>query len=624
MPSLKNNPEISTTNVYFVGAGPGDPELITVKGQKLISAADVILYAGSLVSTEILKYAPEGADFHNSAGMKLGQQVALMSEAVGQGKLVVRLHTGDPSIYGAIAEQMKALDELNIPYRVIPGVSSAFAAAAALAIELTIPELTQTIILTRLLGRTNVPDTETLSELAAHKTSLMIFLSTGMIERVVEELLAAGYSPETPIAVVYRVTWPDEVIIQGILEDIAKKVLEAELTHHALIVVSPALGQKTRSDSAVSHLYGIAQERAARKDATAIVALTRQSVRTGKAILDALPDSLLFAPERFAREFGMNDRIHPTITSVRETLQSAFKDYSALVGVMASGIVVREIAPLLKSKHVDPAVVVVDEKGCHAISLLGGHKGGANLLAQNIAQILGGKAVITTSSDTQNLPALDLLEKEHAWVLESRHNLTAVSAAMVNGEMLGIFQDCGSRDWLPAELPENFKLLGTFEELMSSSIKHVICITYREIADQLRQTDKIPLIFHSACLHVGIGCNRGTPKDEIWRAIEDTFASSGLCTHSIASLGTVMQKADEPGILESSELQRLPLKIFSPQQLSAVNDLPNPSFYAKKAVGAPGVAEPAALLAAGAGELLVEKRKYPNVTVAVALEESGR
>ncbi len=613
---MKNN---SAGIIHFVGAGPGDPELITLKGQKLIAGADLILYAGSLVPTEILEYAPAKTQRLSSAGMKLAEQITLMAEAVQAGKKVVRLHTGDPSIYGAIAEQMKALDELDIPYRVVPGVSSAFAAAAALAIELTIPELTQTIILTRLSGRTKVPEREKLSELAKHKSSLMIFLSTGMIERVVDELSLAGYSPDTPIAVAYRVTWEDEVILRGTLATIAQKVREAELTHHAIIVVSPTLAQKSASSTAFSHLYGTAQENLVKKDATAIVALTRNGVQTGKTILDKLPNSQLFAPERFVRELD-DERIHPTITSIRETLQSAFQEYTALVGVMASGIVVREIAPLLKSKHIDPAVVIVDEMGHHAISLLSGHKGGANLLTEKIAQILEGKAVITTASDMQKLPALDLLEKKYAWILESERYLTPISAAMVNNDSLLIYQDCGSQAWLPKNIPNNFQFTDNLQELLTTPIEHLICITYQDFRTQIKQSGKKTLVFHPACLHVGIGCNRGTPKEEIWQAIKETFASHQLSIHSITSINTIQQKADEPGLLELVEEKNLPLKIFSPEQLSKVENLPNPSAYAQKAVGAPGVAEPSALLSAGVEKLLVEKEKYPNVTVAVALK----
>lgn len=609
-----------TSMVYFVGAGPGDPELITVKGQKLLANADVIIYAGSLVSEEVLAYASQDAQQHNSAKLNLEKQVALMTEAIAQGKSVVRLHTGDPSIYGAIAEQIKALDQAGIPYRVVPGVSSAFAAAAALAIELTLPERTQTVILTRLSGRTPVPESEALAKLAAHKSSLMIFLSAGMIERVVQELLDAGYPEDTPVAVVYRVTWPEEIIVKGTLATIAQQVLQAEITHHALIVVSPSLDQGEMSGAAGSHLYGAAHDRPERENTIAIISLTRKGTQTGKRLLKELPHSFLYAPDRFLDDD--DERIIPTITSIRQTLQTAFQRYQALVCITASGIVVRELAPMLKSKHVDPAVVNLGEAGNYAVSLLSGHKGGANALAKEVAQILGGQAVISTASDTQGLPALDLLEKEYDWKLESAQHLTVVSAAMVNGESIGIYQDCGARDWLPDPTPNNFHSFSCLHSMQASEMEATICITYQDVSNKLKTEKRKSLLYHPRCLYVGVGCNRGTPKQEIWEAIQETFETHQLSLLSIAALATIDQKADEPGLKGLIKERGWPLIFYNAEQLSAVPDLPNPSTYAQKAVGAPGVSEPAALLSAQADTLLVEKQKFPNVTMAVALKDA--
>jgi precorrin-4 C11-methyltransferase len=607
--------------VHFIGAGPGDPELITVRGQKIVSEADVVIYAGSLVREEILNFAPEHAECHNSAVLKLDQQVAIMKEAVNAGRSVARLHTGDPSIYGAIAEQMKALDRLEIPYRVVPGVSSAFAAAAALKLELTIPEHTQTIILTRLSGRTKVPDREALSKLAAHRSSLMIFLSAGMIERVVDELRAAGYSGDTLIAVACRVTWPDEKIIKGTLADIAQKMLAAEVTHHALIVVSPSLKPELTKEVPLSHLYGQALDSTARDDHIAIVALTRNGIKTGKRLLDGMENALLYAPERLLGIDLTDTRIKPTITSIRQTLQSAFSQHKALVCIMASGIVIREIAPLLKSKHADPAVVVVDEAGKFAVSLLSGHKGGANELAAWCAYLLDGQAVITTASDTQGLPSLDLLADQHGWVQMPTKHLTALSGAMVNGEPIAIYQDCGSQDWLPDPLPRHFKRINSAEKLLSSALPYAITITYQDSHNQLEQTGKKALVLHPPCLHVGIGCNRDTPAEEITQAINEIFNEYGISRNCIASIASIDIKADEQGLLEVCEDNQWPLRVFTSADLATVENLPNPSPYAEKCVGAPGVAEPAALLAARSTGWLVEKQKFPNVTIAVALEE---
>ena len=210
--------------VFFVGAGPGDPELITVKGQKLLQQADIIIYAGSLVHPSLLGYAKDGCEIHNSASMTLPQVIDTIDAGVKAGKQVVRLHTGDPAIYGAIQEQMIELDKLGIEYSVVPGVSSFLATAAALKQEYTLPGISQTVIVTRNEGRTPVPDREKLRSLAAHQATMCIFLSITMLDKVVEELIAGGYEPSTPIAIVQRATWPEQRIFKATLETICKEI----------------------------------------------------------------------------------------------------------------------------------------------------------------------------------------------------------------------------------------------------------------------------------------------------------------------------------------------------------------------------------------------------------------
>jgi len=240
------------SKVYFIGAGPGDPELITVRGKNIIESADLIIYAGSLVNAEVLKYAKPSAVVHNSAKMELREIVGMMSAFVQVGKTVARVHTGDPSLYGAIAEQMSELDKAGIGYEVVPGVSSAFAAAAALRCELTLPEVSQTVIFTRLEGRTGVPEKESLSSLALHQATMVIFLSVGSMDKVVTELLV-HYPEDTPAAVVYKASWPEEKIIRGTLSDIEEKVKAAGVEKTALIFIGRALDRG--SMKAYSKLY---------------------------------------------------------------------------------------------------------------------------------------------------------------------------------------------------------------------------------------------------------------------------------------------------------------------------------------------------------------------------------
>lgn len=239
------------SKVFIVGAGPGDPELITVKGQKLLSQADVIIYAGSLVPESLLGYAREGCEIHNSASMSLPEVLEVIERSVEAGLMVVRLHTGDPSIYGAIQEQMDALEKKGIEFEVVPGVSSFLATAAALKQEYTLPGVTQTVIITRNEGRTPVPEREKLRSLAAHKSTMCIFLSISMLADVVSELIAGGYEPDTPIAIVQRASWPEQRIFRGTLETICQEIEGKGVDRTSMIVVSHVLG----SDYELSRLY---------------------------------------------------------------------------------------------------------------------------------------------------------------------------------------------------------------------------------------------------------------------------------------------------------------------------------------------------------------------------------
>lgn len=237
--------------VYIVGAGAGDPELITVKGQKLLQKADVIIYAGSLVNPALLGFAKEGAEIHDSASMTLPEVIETIEKVVAKDLMVVRLHTGDPSIYGAIQEQMDALKKKGIDFEVVPGVSSFLATAAALKQEYTLPGISQTVIITRNEGRTPVPEREKLRSLAAHQATMCIFLSITMLADVVKELIEGGYAPSTPIAIVQRASWPEQKIVRATLETIVAEIADKGIDRTAMIVVSRCLG----ADYELSRLY---------------------------------------------------------------------------------------------------------------------------------------------------------------------------------------------------------------------------------------------------------------------------------------------------------------------------------------------------------------------------------
>ncbi|MTI82045.1 MAG: precorrin-4 C(11)-methyltransferase [Firmicutes bacterium] len=241
--------------LYIIGAGPGDPELITVKGQRILQQADLVIYAGSLVNREILNICNSEAKVVNSAKLTLKQIIDEIVQAYQQGLQVVRLHTGDPSLYGAIGEQMTELDKLNIPYEVIPGVSSFSAAAATLKKEYTVPEETQTLIITRMAGRTPVPEKEALHSLAAHRSSMAIFLSASLVGEVQQELLK-HYQEVTPVALVYKASWPEEKVVRGTLNLLQKMAEENNIKSTALILVGEFLEKTGRSklyDGSFSH-----------------------------------------------------------------------------------------------------------------------------------------------------------------------------------------------------------------------------------------------------------------------------------------------------------------------------------------------------------------------------------
>ncbi len=230
--------------VHFVGAGSGAADLITVRGARLLGEADVVIYAGSLVNPELLSYTKEGCEIHNSAKMTLEEVLGVIRKAEAAGKVTVRLHTGDSSIYGAVREQFDELEKLGIAYDVCPGVSSFCGAAAALKAEYTLPNVSQTVIITREAGKTPVPERESIRSLAAHRATMILFLSTSLTEKLQEDLLAGGYTADTLAAIVYKATWPEEKIFRCTVQTLHRTVSENGLKNTALIIVGNCLGDE--------------------------------------------------------------------------------------------------------------------------------------------------------------------------------------------------------------------------------------------------------------------------------------------------------------------------------------------------------------------------------------------
>lgn len=230
--------------IYFVGAGPGAVDLITVKGYRLLSEADVVIYAGSLVNPELLAYTKDSCVKHNSAYMTLEEVIETVKKAEEEGKMTVRLHTGDPSIYGAIREQIDLLKSCNIKYEVVPGVSSFCGAAASLGAEYTLPNVSQSVIITRMEGRTPVPDRESIQSFAAHRATMVLFLSSSLSKELSTELIKGGYEKETPVAVVYKATWPEEKIFRCTIETLSQTMEKNNINKTALILVGYFLGDE--------------------------------------------------------------------------------------------------------------------------------------------------------------------------------------------------------------------------------------------------------------------------------------------------------------------------------------------------------------------------------------------
>jgi precorrin-4 C11-methyltransferase len=397
--------------VWFVGAGPGDPELITLKGKALLERAGAVIYAGSLVNPALLDWVKEGAAVYNSASMTLEEIVRVMKDAWGKGMDVVRLHTGDGSLYGAIGEQMDALDGADIPYEVVPGVSSLFAAAAALKREYTLPGVSQTLIVTRCAGRTPVPEGEQLSALASHGASMALFLSAGLVREVRDELTAAGTDPAAPAAIVCRASWPDEKVVLGTVGELPEMAEKAGVTKTALILIGRFLegqGKPSRLyDGSFSHGYREAEKAAGvsvpeapapeeppePRIKLAVVAVSKTGAELAASLVPRFPGAKAFVYAPYALEG--QEAFDSVMTITKEVWNRA----QSFLFICASGIAVRAIAPLVRSKHEDPAVAVCPDNGAFVISLLSGHEGGANALASEIAALLNAVPVITTASE---------------------------------------------------------------------------------------------------------------------------------------------------------------------------------------------------------------------------------
>ncbi len=352
-----------------------------------------------------------------------------------------------------------------------------------------------------------------------------------------------------------------------------------------------------------------------RSNRLAILAHTRPSLRKAMNLAAALPESTLFSPTRYLCEAGPNARAFDGRLST--WLRIHFYDYDGWICFMAIGGLVRLLAPVIKDKRTDPPVIALDVNANFAVCVLSGHRGGGNDLARRVAAILGAQPVITTGSDGLDTLAADLLGSEFGWKIEDETHLTRVSAGIVNGEPVGIFQETGERDWCPADrpLPTNLYPISKIEEATGDGLSACLIIS-----DRLYCLERITvptIIYRPLSLVVGVGCRRGVSERMIAEAVSTTMEESALAFKSIVCLATVERKRDESGLNDFAAKCGLPVLYYREADLAGVA-APTPSKRVQRLIGVPGVCEQAALLASGSGDLLVPKRRFPMVTVAVA------
>lgn len=636
-------------HVTIVGAGPGASDLITLRGRNALRQADVVLYAGSLVSPEQLGVCPPHCRLYDSARLTLEEQVALMAEAARAGQRVVRLHTGDPAMYGATNEQATALAREGIGVRVVPGVSSVFAAAAALGCELTSPEICQSVVLTRTPGRTPMPAGEDAAAFARTGATLVFFLSAGRIDSLMRHLMEeGGLAPDTPAALAYRVSWPEERILRGTVGDLARRAQEAGIGRQALILVGRALGDMAADDGdhAVSRLYDSHFSHGYRNTlpheafagACALYAFTRRGLACALSLAAGLglpcrlyatlpPEDVAAVPVADMSDLSLPPVLPLDGPELDAQLARGWQAFAAHIFVGATGIAVRKIAPLLRDKTCDPAVICVSESGAHVISLASGHLGGANRLARRAARITGGQAVISTATDLNGLPAFDELAALTRARLLNADAVRPLHAALLRGLPVDF---CGPEEIFAAHLAALPNLRRIDRPEAATAEQAVIWCETDGAALRRRCPARHVLVAESRCLVLGLGCRRGLSPEELVRLAEEFLErqAGGIRPGQIACLASCALKRDEPALAALARRWGVPLRFFETTALAAV-PVPTPSATVRERAGTPSVCEAAALLAARDGgdlppRLLCPKWKAESATFALAGIPHGR
>lgn len=351
----------------------------------------------------------------------------------------------------------------------------------------------------------------------------------------------------------------------------------------------------------------------------AIVAITRNGLKLAEKLKKGFPNAAVFYKRKYGDGCKDKDGFIPYDGKSKDMIPVLFEKYKGIIFIFSLGAAVRLIAPYVKDKKTDPAVIVVDDEGEFAISALSGHLGGANELTEKTASILNAVPVITTASDRQNTIAVDILGRSFGWTFESPDYLTAVSAAVVNGGKVAIIQESGEKNWWQSDapLPGNLHIYKTIGEAVENDCEAFIIITHRILQPNI-QTLKNLVVYRPKVIALGIGCNRGTSRQEIEEVIDETLAKLNFSRKSVKAVCTIDLKKDESGLVETAEKNGWEFRYYTPEQLNAV-PIEAPSETVYKYTGAYGVSEPAVRLYSGAGQLALVKKKSGNVTISVAL-----
>lgn len=633
--------------VYFVGAGTGAADLITVRGMRLIARADVIIYAGSLVNPELLAYAGRETEIYNSAELTLEEVIQIMSDAQEEGKTIVRLHTGDPSIYGAVREQMDELDKRKISYESCPGVSACFGAASSLNLEYTLPGISQSLIITRMEGRTKVPEMESIEHFAAHQSSMAIYLSAGMIDELCRRLLAGGYRKGTPAALVYKATWKDEeayLCTVSTLPDMAK---QHGITKTAIVLVGDAIAhqhyERSRlyapdfstefrqgsdaSDFSTEFQRGsdVKKFSAWKKEKTktwmglSIISFTEVGRQLSKQIANNLAkeknvQTVLFA--RNAAYAGQTEKegqlpVVSVETSVAVWAKEQMDAGNALLFIGACGIAVRAVASHIKDKLSDVPVLVLDEKGHYVIPILSGHVGGANELAHLLAEKTGAVPVITTATDLNEKFAVDVFAAKNGLHIVNRDGIARVSAKVLAGETVTM-----SIEPDHCNLKEGMIVKGV--QIMSYPPKQPVDVVVTSREDTFDTT----ILLKPKEYVIGIGCKKGKKEEDISAFIVEKLNEAGILKTQVAACSSISQKQKETGIISWCRKERIPFVTYTTEELQQVRGDFHASEFVRDTVGVDNVCERAALKACETGGVLITEKCAENgMTLAIARRE---